>query len=106
MSTFPDESGHVVPEESALAYPTAVNNQITDSVTQANVEVLGNAPAMAMANLYQATAQALGNSAHSATISGQQNSMAAQAATVMGVTTLYAIDTASTGIATSDILSS
>jgi hypothetical protein len=83
-----------------------VNNQITDSVTQANVEVLGNSPAMAMANLYQATAQALGNSAHNATTTAQQNNMTAQAATVMGVTTLYAIDTASTAISTADILSS
>ena len=50
-----------------MAYPTAVNNQITDSVTQANVKVLGDAPAMALSMLYQATAQALGNAAHNAT---------------------------------------
>ena len=36
-----------------------VNSQITDSITQANVQVIGTAPAVAMANLYQATAQAL-----------------------------------------------
>ena len=89
-----------------MAFPTAVNDQITDSVTQANVKVLGDAPAMAMANLFQATAQALANSAHSATTSQQQNNVTAQAATTMGVTTLYSIDTASTGIATEDILNS
>ena len=50
-----------------MAFPTSVNNQITDSVTQANVKVLADAPAMAMANLYQATAQALANAAHNAT---------------------------------------
>ncbi|MDX2299324.1 MAG: RebB family R body protein, partial [Xanthomonadaceae bacterium] len=33
-----------------------VNPQITDAVTQSNVNVLGDAPAMAMGNLYQATA--------------------------------------------------
>ena len=27
-----------------MAFPTAVNDQITDSVTQANVKVLGDAP--------------------------------------------------------------
>jgi len=87
-----------------MAFPTSVNNQITDSVTQANVKVLGDAPAIAMANLYQATAQALANAAHNATTSQQQNNITAQAATVMGVATLYSIDTASTGIATKDIL--
>lgn len=36
-----------------MAFPTAVNGQITDAVTQANVKVIGEAPAMAMGNLYQ-----------------------------------------------------
>jgi hypothetical protein len=87
-----------------MAFPTSVNDQITDSVTQANVKVLGDAPAMALANLFQATAQALANSAHNATTSQQQNNITAQAATTMGVTTLYALDTATTGVATEDIL--
>jgi hypothetical protein len=89
-----------------MAFPTAVNNQITDSVTQANVKVLGDAPAMAMGNLYQATAQALANAAHNATTAQQQAAITAQAATTMGVATLYSIDTASTGIATTKILGS
>lgn len=89
-----------------MAYPTAVNNQITDSVTQANVKVLGDAPAVALGNLYQATAQALANAAHNATTAQQQNNVTAQATTVMGVATLYSIDTASTGMATKTILGS
>jgi len=89
-----------------MAFPTAVNSQITDSVTQANVKVLGDAPAMAMGNLFQATAQALGNAAHNATSAQQQAAVAAQAATTMGVATLYALDTASTGKATTAILGS
>ena len=89
-----------------MAYPTSVNSQITDSVTQANVKVLGDAPAMAMGNLYQATAQALANAAHNATTAQQQAAITAQAATTMGVSTLYSIDTASTGIATTKILGS
>jgi hypothetical protein len=89
-----------------MAYPTAVNSQITDAVTQANVKVLGDAPAMAMGNLYQATAQALSNAAHNATTAQQQAAITAQAATTMGVATLYSIDTASTGIATTKILGS
>ncbi len=88
-----------------MAFPTAVNDQITDSVTQANVEVLGQAPAVAMGNLYQATAQALANAAQNVTNAQQQSYVTAQAATTMGVATLFAMDTAA-GIGTSDILSS
>jgi hypothetical protein len=86
-----------------MAFPTAVNDQITDSVTQANTKVLGDAPAMAMGNLFQATSQALSNAAHNATTSQQQTNVTAQAATTMGVTTLYSLDTASTGVATEKI---
>jgi hypothetical protein len=89
-----------------MAYPTHVNDQITDSITQANTKVLGDAPAIAMGNLFQATAQALANAAHNATNAQQQSYVTSQAATTAGVTTLYSIDTASTGIATEDILKS
>lgn len=89
-----------------MAFPTAVNSQITDSVTQANVKVLGDAPAMALGSFYQATAQALANAAHNATNSQQQSNVTAQAATTMGVATLYSIDTASTAKATEAILNS
>lgn len=68
-----------------------VNSEITDSVTQANLQVLGTAPAIAMANLYQASAQALANAAHNATLVQQQNNIIAQAATVQGVNLLYSL---------------
>ena len=86
-----------------MAFPTSVNSQITDSVTQANLKVLGDAPAVAMGNLYQATAQALSNAAHNATSAQQQSNVAAQAATTQGVALLYSLDTASTGVATMKI---
>ncbi len=86
------------------AFPTAVNSQITDSVTQANTKVLGDAPAMAMGNLFQATSQALANAAHNATTAQQQTNVTAQAATTMGVATLYDVDTAASGIATNKVL--
>ena len=82
----------------------AVNGQITDSVTQVNTKVLGDAPAVAMGNLFQATSQALSNAAHNATTAQQQANMTWQAATTMGITTLYSIDTASTGKGTAAIL--
>ncbi len=89
-----------------MAYPTHVNDQITDSITQANTKVLGDAPAIAMGNLYQATAQALANAAHNATMAQQQMYVTAQAATTAGVALLYSLDAATTGIATKSILGS
>jgi hypothetical protein len=87
-----------------MAFPTAVNDQITDSVTQSNVQVLGVAPSVAMGNLYQATAQALANAAHNATMAQQQMYVTAQAATTMGVSLLYSLDTGATGAAAKKLL--
>ena len=89
-----------------MAATTAVNSQITDAVTQANVQVLGTAPAVVMGNLFQATAQALSNAAQNATTAQQQTNILAQAVTTQGVALLYSIDTASTGKATVKILGS
>jgi hypothetical protein len=86
-----------------MAYPTSVNDQITDSVTQTNVQVVASAPSIAMGNLYQATAQALANAAHNATMAQQQMYVTAQAAATAGVALLYALDTASLGAATKKI---
>lgn len=87
-----------------MAIPTFVNDMITDSITQVNTKVLGDAPAIAMGNFYQATAQALSNAAHNATSTQQQTNVTAQAATTMGVTTLYSINTATDAVGTASIL--
>jgi len=87
-----------------MAFPTAVNSQITDSISQVNTKVLGDAPAVAMGNLFVATGQALANAAHNATNNQQQSYVTMQASTTQGVSTLLAIDTASTGVATSEVL--
>lgn len=55
-----------------MADPTLVNGQITDAVTQANVKVLGDAPAMAMGTVYQTMAQSIGLSMQNA-VANQQN---------------------------------
>jgi len=55
-----------------MAEPTAVNGQITDSITQTNVEVLGNSPAMAMGSLFQASSNSLSIAFQNA-VSNQQN---------------------------------
>jgi hypothetical protein len=82
-----------------MAQPTAVNDQITDAVTQSSVKVIGDAPAIALGSLYQATAQALSNAAHNAVNNQQQTYVTAQASTTQGVALLYSVDTASTGVA-------
>lgn len=86
-----------------MAFPTAVNDQVTDSITQVNTKVLGDSPAVALGNFMLATSQALSNAAHNATSSQFNATVTAQAATTQGVSTLYSIDTASAGVATKKI---
>lgn len=76
---------------------TAVNDQITDSVTQANTEVLGVSPSVSTSNLMLATSQALSNAAHNATTVQMNASVTAHAALTQGVTSLQAIETAEVG---------
>lgn len=89
-----------------MSTTTEVNSQITDSITQTNTRpatnavVLGNAAAVALGNLYQATASALGMAAYNAVNSQQQQNVLAQATTTQGVMQIYSIDTASSGAAT------
>jgi hypothetical protein len=87
-----------------MAFPTAINSQITDSITQVNTKVLGDAPAVAMGNLFVATSQALSNAAHNATNNQQQSYVTMQASTTQGVSTLLTVETASTGKASQEIL--
>ena len=63
-----------------MAFPTSVNDQITDSVTQSNVKVLSDAPAVAMGSLFQATAQSLAMSYENAVAHQQQAATASRAA--------------------------
>jgi hypothetical protein len=86
-----------------MAFPTAVNSQITDSVSQVNTSVLGDAPAVATGNFMLATSQALSNAAHNATTGQQNNSVTAQAALVQGVNTMFAIDVAQAAEGTAKI---
>jgi killing trait domain-containing protein len=80
-----------------MAYPTAVNSQITDSVSQSGVQVLGTSSAVAIGALFQATAQALANAAHNATAAQQQMNITAQATTTAGVARLLSARPAGPG---------
>ena len=89
-----------------MAIPTPVNGMITDAVTQANVKVLCEAPAMAMAAIYQALAHSTGILFENAASSQQQLAIAAQAATNQGVIQIYSVDTMAGAVATSKIAQS
>ncbi len=74
-----------------MAFPTAVNSQITDSITQANLKVVGDSPPVGMGSLFIATSQALANAAHNATSSQQQANITAQASTTQAVQALLSV---------------
>jgi hypothetical protein len=69
---------------------TSVNGQITDAITQTNVKVLGEAPAMAMGNLYQTIGNSVAMAAANAVYAQQQANVTYQAASTLGVTKLFA----------------
>jgi hypothetical protein len=71
-----------------VAIPTPVNGQITDTVSQAHLAVLGEAPPMAMGNLYQLSAQAFALMMQNAASAQQQQTMGAQAVTTQAVALL------------------
>lgn len=80
-----------------MAYPTAVNPQITDAVTQSNVKVLDGGPAIALGQIYQTAAHSTGIQFENAVNAQQQANALYQATTNMGVMQIYALDTSQTG---------
>lgn len=89
-----------------MAIPTPVNGQITDSVTQANVKVVADAPAMAMGAIYQSLAHSTGILYENAASAQQQLAIAAQAATNQGVIQIYSVDTMAGAVAAAKLGSS
>ncbi|WP_017907341.1 RebB family R body protein [Xanthomonas sp. SHU 199] len=75
-----------------MAFPTAVNDQITDAVTQSNVKVIGEAPAFAMASIYQSMAHSTGILFGNAVSAQQQQNTLAQAVANQGVMRIYSLD--------------
>ena len=65
-----------------------VNSQITDAVTQSNVKVVAEAPAMAMGNVYQTLAHSIGLLFENSVNQQQQASILSQAVTTQCVTSI------------------
>jgi hypothetical protein len=74
----------------ASAVATPADSQVTDAITQANVKVVADSPAMAMGTIYQSTAQSTGLMANNA----PRQVTHAQAITTQGVQKIYSVDTA------------
>ena len=79
-----------------MTWPTAVNDQITDAVTQSNVKVVGESPAMAMGTVYQTMAHSTGILFENAVAAAQQQTTLSQAASNQGVMQIYSLDTTAT----------
>ncbi|MBP0022109.1 MAG: RebB family R body protein, partial [Cyanobacteria bacterium SBLK] len=71
-----------------MSEPQAVNSAITDAVTQTNVKVLAESPALSLSNLYQTISQSLSLSAQNAVTSQQQTNILHQTTTTQGVSLL------------------
>ena len=83
-----------------------VNGAITDAVTQANVKVLGDSPAMSLSNLYQTVSQSSSLSVQNAVTMQQQSNIIQQTNTALALSSIYAVRTAVVGMATNEILKS
>ncbi|WP_323122724.1 RebB family R body protein [Burkholderia alba] len=80
-----------------------VNSAITDAVTQVNVKVVGEAPAMAMGSLYQAQSHSLGILFENAVQQQSQAAIQLQTSTNVGTMQLYTLGPASAGAAATSI---
>lgn len=83
--------------------PSTVSPLITDAVTQSNVKVIGEAPAMALASVYQAMAHSNGVLFQNGVAAQQQQNILAQAAVNQGVMQIYSLDTTAAAGATEKV---
>ncbi|WP_164464463.1 MULTISPECIES: RebB family R body protein [unclassified Chryseobacterium] len=82
----------------------SVNGQITDAVTQSNVKVVAESPAIALSNVYQTAAHSTGIMFENAINAQNQHNILTQAATTQGVTQIYSKDTIADAISIAKIL--
>lgn len=77
-----------------MADPTLVNGQITDSVTQANVKVLGDAPAMSLGTAYQTLGHSTGLAMQNAVAAQQHMTTIGATTTTQAVNLIFSIPVA------------
>lgn len=86
-----------------MPMPTPVNSQITDAVTQCNVKVLAEGPAIAMGSLFQTMSHSTGILYENAVSAAQQQNTLGQAASNQGVMQIYSLDTTATAAASEKV---
>jgi hypothetical protein len=74
-----------------MADTQGVDTQISDAISQTNVTVIGEAPAVAFGSLYQTIGNTVANAAANAVHAQQQADVAYQAASTVGVTNLLSL---------------
>lgn len=84
-----------------MADSTITNEQIKANLDKVNTKVLGDLPEKAKGNLFTTVSEQLANAAHNATHNQQESNTTQQSSTVEGVTTIYTLDAAADGVATS-----
>ncbi len=89
-----------------MAFPTALNSQVTDAVSQSDVKVVGEAPAMGMSSIYQTMAHSTGILFANAVSGQQQMGTLALASSNQGVMQIYSMDTTAGAGATEKIAQS
>jgi hypothetical protein len=82
----------------------SVSAQITDAVTQSNVKVVAESPAMALSNVYQTAAHSTGLMFENAVNAQNQQNILSQTATTQGVMQIYSLDTIADAIAIARML--
>ncbi|MGE8526138.1 RebB family R body protein [Chryseobacterium rhizosphaerae] len=83
---------------------TTVNEQITDAVTQSNVKVVAESPAVALSNVYQTAAHSTGIMFENAVNSQNQQNIVTQAATTQGISQIYSLDTIADAVSIAKVL--
>ncbi len=76
-----------------MAFSTAANSQITDAVTQLNVKVIRETPAMAVGMLYQTMSHSNSIFLESAVSSQQRANILTLASANEGTMQIYSLDT-------------
>jgi len=86
-----------------MAFPTPVNGQITDAVTQSSVATLAAAPTVAMGISYQSAAHSLSILYENTVQAQKMSSISAQAAANQGVIQIYSAGAAASAAATAKL---
>lgn len=79
-----------------MAFPTSVNDQITDAISQSSVSVISEAPAVAIANLYQVLSSSLSIAIQNSVANQQQMNSISLASTTSCVNYLLNTNNKST----------